>query len=208
MEASAVERHAVWCVMASRCAAPQEDGACSLEATARTVVGTRSHGSRATCGASRVQGELRLGLGVPPCGRKRVARLMRLAGLAGVCHRCKRRGQRPLAAPHDLVRRQLAAQGSDRSWCTDITEHPTSTGKVYCAAVLDVSTRKVVGWSIADRMRSELIVDALQRAIWRRHPALGRSCTRTGVDSTRDGSSGTGCAWRGCSGRWAGSLRA
>ena len=65
------------------------------------------------------------------------------------------------------------ADSPDRLWCTDITEHPTSTGKVYCAAVLDVFTRKIVGWSIADHMRSELVVAALQMAIWRRHPAPG-----------------------------------
>lgn len=130
-------------------------------------------GSRATYGAPRVHAELRLGLGIA-CGRKRVARLMRAAGLVGVCHRRKRRGQRPLPAPHeDLVRRDFTADGPDRLWCTDITEHPTNTGKVYCAAVLDVFTRKVVGWSIADHMRSELVVDALQMAIWRRQPAPG-----------------------------------
>ncbi|MGV8978917.1 MAG: IS3 family transposase [Cellulomonas sp.] len=103
------------------------------------------HGSRATYGAPRVHAELRLGLGVA-CGRKRVARLMRAAGLVGVCHRRKRRGQRPLPAPHeDLVQRRFTATGPDRLWCTDITEHPTGTGKVYCAAVLDVFTRKIVG---------------------------------------------------------------
>jgi len=129
--------------------------------------------SRCTYGAPRVHAELRLGLGLA-CGRKRVARLMRSAGLAGVCHRRKRRGQRPLPAPHDdLVRRRFTADAPDRLWCTDITEHPTSTGKVYCAAVLDVFTRKVVGWSIADHMRSELVVDALQMAIWTRQPAPG-----------------------------------
>jgi transposase InsO family protein len=131
------------------------------------------HGSRATYGAPRVHAELRLGLEIA-CGRKRVARLMRAAGLVGVCHRRKRRGQRPLPAPHeDLVQRRFTADSPDRLWCTDITEHPTSTGKVYCAAVLDVFTRKIVGWSIADHMRSELVVDALQMAIWRRHPAPG-----------------------------------
>ena len=129
--------------------------------------------SRCTYGAPRVHAELRLGLGLA-CGRKRVARLMRSAGLAGVCHRRKRRGQRPLPAPHeDLVRRRFTADSPDRLWCTDITEHPTNTGKVYCAAVLDVFTRKVVGWSIADHMRSELVVDALQMAIWTRQPAPG-----------------------------------
>ena len=129
--------------------------------------------SRCSYGEPRVHAELRLGLGVA-CGRKRVARLMRDAGLVGVCHRRKRRGQRPLPAPHeDLVRRRFTADGPDRLWCTDITEHPTDTGKVYCAAVLDVFTRKIVGWSIADHMRSELVVDALQMAIWTRHPAPG-----------------------------------
>lgn len=129
--------------------------------------------SRQTYGAPRVHAELRLGLGVA-CGRKRVARLMRGAGLVGVCHRRKYRGQRPLPAPHeDLVQRKFTADGPERLWCTDITEHPTGTGKVYCAAVLDVFTRKIVGWSIADHLRSELVVDALQMAIWRRHPAPG-----------------------------------
>jgi transposase InsO family protein len=139
----------------------------ALTATIKAI----HHGSRATYGAPRIHAELRLGVA---CGRKRVARLMRHAGLVGVCHRRKRRGQRPLLAPHeDLVQRRFAAEGPDRLWCTDITEHPTSTGKVYCAAVLDVFTRKIVGWSIADHMRSELVVDALQMAIWRRQPAPG-----------------------------------
>jgi putative transposase len=131
------------------------------------------HASRATYGAPRVHAELRLGLGVR-CGRKRVARLMRAAGLVGVCHRRKRRGQRPAPAPHeDLVRRDFTATRPDRLWCTDITEHPTSDGRVYCCAVLDVFTRQVVGWSIADHMRSELVVDALEMARWRRRPAPG-----------------------------------
>jgi transposase InsO family protein len=57
--------------------------------------------------------------------------------------------------------------------CTDITEHPTDQGKVYCAAVLDVFPRQIVGWSIADHMRSELVVDALEMARWRRRPEPG-----------------------------------
>jgi len=52
----------------------------------------------------------------------------------------------------------------------DVTEHPTDTGKLYCAVVLDAHSRRVVGWSIADHIRSELVVDALQMAIWRRQP--------------------------------------
>ena len=57
----------------------------------------------------------------------------------------------------------------------DVTEHPTSEGKVYLAAVLDAFSRRVVGWSIADHLRSELVVDALQMAIWRRQPADGQT---------------------------------
>ena len=57
----------------------------------------------------------------------------------------------------------------------DVTEHPTGEGKVYLAAVLDAFSRRVVGWSIADHIRTELVVDALQMAIWRRQPADGQT---------------------------------
>ncbi len=128
--------------------------------------------SRQTYGAPRVHADLRLGAGVA-CGRKRIARLMATAGLVRVSHRRKRAGTRPLPAPHeDLVRRRrFVASGPDRLWCTDITEHPTAEGKVYCAAVIDVWSRRIVGWSIADHIRTELVVDALQMAQWQRRPA-------------------------------------
>jgi putative transposase len=58
----------------------------------------------------------------------------------------------------------------DRLWVSDITEHPTDGGTIYLAVVLDAWSRRVVGWSIADHLRSELVVDALQMAIWRRQP--------------------------------------
>jgi transposase InsO family protein len=126
--------------------------------------------SRGTYGAPRVHAELRLGRGVR-CGRKRVARLMRLARIKGVYRRRTHRG-RPAPAVHDdLVQRRFVANAPDRLWLTDITEHPTREGKVYCAAVLDVFGRRVVGWSIADHLRSELVVDALELACWRRKPA-------------------------------------
>jgi transposase InsO family protein len=139
-----------------------------------TVTITEVHqASRGTYGAPRVHAELRLGLGLV-CGRKRVSRLMRSAGLAGVCHRRKHRRAGPLPAVYDdLVQRRFVAEGPDRLWVTDITEHPTTEGKVYCAAVLDVFSRTVVGWSIADHMRAELVVDALEMARWRRRPAAG-----------------------------------
>jgi len=128
--------------------------------------------SRTTYGAPRVHAELRLGRG-HRVGRKRVARLMRLAGLQGVCHRRKHRAGPAPAVHDDLVKRRFVADSPDRLWCTDITEHPTREGKLYCCCVLDVFSRRVVGWSIADHMRSELVVDALQMATWRRRPAPG-----------------------------------
>ena len=98
------------------------------------------------------------------------ARLMRLAQLHGIY---RRRGQRRRPAPavrDDLVQRRFVADAPDRLWLTDITEHPTGEGKIYCAAVLDVYSRRIVGWSIADHLRSELVVDALEMARWRRRP--------------------------------------
>jgi len=130
--------------------------------------------SRGTYGVPRVHAELRLGRGVH-CGRKRVARLMRLARLAGV-YRRRGKHRRPLPAVHDdLVRRRFVADAPDRLWLTDITEHPTREGKVYCAAVLDVYSRRIVGWSIADHLRSELVVDAIEMARWRRRPQPGQT---------------------------------
>jgi len=131
--------------------------------------------SRRSYGSPRVHAELRLGEDIH-CGRKRVERLMREAGIAGI-HRRKGRGctRRDLDAEpaEDLVRRCFDPVEPDRLWCMDVTEHPTGDGKVYLAVVLDAFSRMVVGWSIADHMRSELVVDALQMAIWRRQPAGG-----------------------------------
>ena len=130
--------------------------------------------SRGTYGVPRVHAELRLGCGVR-CGRKRVARLMRVVGLQGIyVRRKKRRGAGP-PVHADLVRRRFVADAPDRLWLTDITEHPTREGKVYLAAVLDVYARRIVGWSIADHLRQELVVDALQMAHWRRRPPRGQT---------------------------------
>jgi hypothetical protein len=126
--------------------------------------------SRGSYGVPRVHAELRLGAGVR-CGRKRVERLMRAAGLQGV-YRRRRPGctvRDPDAEPSaDLVQRRFVADGPDRLWVTDITQHRTAEGWVYCAVVLDVFARRVVGWSIADHLRTELVVDALDMARWRR----------------------------------------
>ena len=71
------------------------------------------------------------------------------------------------------MKRSFSAERPDQLWCTDVTEHSTRDGKVYCCAVLDVFSRRIVGWSIADHIRSELVVDALQMAAWRRQPDPG-----------------------------------
>ncbi len=85
----------------------------------------------------------------------------------------KRRGKGRLVGPpvrDDLVRREFTATGPDRLWLTDISEHPTGEGKVYLCAVKDVWSNRIVGYSINERMTSELAVSALRMAIQRRNP--------------------------------------
>lgn len=140
---------------------------------ANTVVEVHAM-SRGSYGTPRIHAELRLAMGVR-IGRKRVARLLRLVGRAGIGGNTHtKRRKKPMPAPHeDLVQRRFWADAPNRLWCTDVTEHPTLTGKVYCCAVLDVFNRQIVGWSIADHVRAELVVDALQMATWRRRPQAG-----------------------------------
>lgn len=126
--------------------------------------------SRQTYGVRRIHAELRLGRKVR-CSRGRVERLMVLAGLQGV-HRRKsgHAGGRSPAVFDDHVKRQFVADALDKLWVTDITQHRTGEGWVYCAAVIDVYSRRCVGWSIADHLRTELVVDAIDMARWRRTP--------------------------------------
>jgi putative transposase len=102
---------------------------------------------------------------------------MRICGAVGIHYRrrggCTRRGDGE--SSDDLVNRAFDPEAPDRLWCMDITEHPTGEGKVYCAVVLDAYSRRVVGWSIADHLRAELVADAVQVAIWRRRPEPGRT---------------------------------
>src|SRR6266545_6424426 len=126
--------------------------------------------SRGTYGAPRVHAELKLGKGIG-CGRKRVERLMREAGLRGVTRRRLRgltKRDRDALPSDDLVNRCFTVDAPDRLWTADITEHPTAEGKVYAAVVVDAFSRRVIGLSIADHLRAEIVVDALQMAIWRR----------------------------------------
>jgi putative transposase len=106
----------------------------------------------------------------------RVERLMRCAGLQGVHRRrlrgCTRRDQAAIPS-EDLVERNFRPAAPDRLYVADITQHRTSEGWLYLAVVLDCFSRRVVGWAMADHIRSELVVDALQMAIWNRRPAPG-----------------------------------
>jgi putative transposase len=130
--------------------------------------------SRETYGYPRVHAELRA-LGVR-CGRRRVARLMREAGLQGCVRGKKRRTTRsdPRTAPApDLVNRNFAATVPDRLWTADITYVRTHEGFLHLAFVLDVYSRRIVGWAMASHLRTELVVDALEMAVWRRKPKAG-----------------------------------
>jgi putative transposase len=133
------------------------------------------HRSRETYGYPRVHAELRA-VGIH-CNRKRVARLMRKNGLRG-CMRGPRRKhttrQDPLAIPApDLVGRNFCATAPNRLWTADITYLPTDEGFLYVAFILDVYSRKVVGWSMASHLPSELVAAALEMAIRRRNPSAG-----------------------------------
>ena len=124
-----------------------------------------SHG---TYGAPRIQAELAdAGFRV---GRKRVARLMRHAGLAGVSRRkfvtTTVRGDGRQAP--DLVERNFAADRPNQLWVADITYVATWTGFVYLAVVLDAFSRRIVGWSMAEHLRTELVLAALNMALGQR----------------------------------------
>jgi putative transposase len=136
-------------------------------------------GQRRTYGSPRMHAELTMELGWT-VNEKRVARLMRQAGIQGLFRR-RRHGctvRDPDAdAASDLVNRHFTATGPNMLWVTDITEHPTTEGKLYCAAVLDVFSRRILGWSIAGHMRTELVTAALGMAILRRQPTTTAGAT-------------------------------
>jgi putative transposase len=131
--------------------------------------------NRRVYGSPRIHAELRLADGVR-VGRKRVERLMRQAGISGMVRR--RRGRTTISVPgvrvcEDLVNREFAAAAPNRVWVADITYLRTWQGWLYLVAVQDLYSRRVVGWSMADHMRSELVLDALQMALAGRRPAPG-----------------------------------
>ena len=80
-------------------------------------------------------------------------------------------GKRPGPAVHDdHLQRDFTADAPNRKWVTDITEHPTAEGKVYCCAIKDLFSNRIVGYAISDRMTADLAVAALRAAIARRQP--------------------------------------
>jgi putative transposase len=125
--------------------------------------------SRGTYGARRVQAELVLGQGIT-VGHQAVERLMCVAGIRGLSGRPRYRRSAPQAAATDRVGRQFAREAPDQLWVTDITEHPTREGKVYCAVVLDACSRRVVGWSIDAAPTAALVTNALSMAMEMRRP--------------------------------------
>ena len=130
--------------------------------------------SEGTYGWPRIHAELRhRGVRV---SRKRVARLIRQAGLSGMVRR--RKGKTTIRVPGvatapDLVRRDFAPQAPNRLWVADLTEIATWEGKLYLAVVVDCYSRRCVGWAMAEHMRAELVVEALEMAIWQRRPDAG-----------------------------------
>jgi putative transposase len=162
--------------------------------------------SRETYGSPRVHAELRAG--GERHGRKRIARLMREAGLVGASRRrngpiTTRRDKEARPAP-DLVDRRFSAPGPNRLWVADITFIPTAAGFLYLAVVLDAWSRKIVGWSMANHLRAELVLDALEMAVGQRRPrdvihhsdqgsqytslAFGKRCKEAGVRPSMGGS--------------------
>ncbi|MFB9681984.1 IS3 family transposase [Streptosporangium vulgare] len=148
-----------------------EEEAASSPAERIAEVHVRPRGSY---GAPRVHAQLQQD--GQRCGRRRVARLMRTLGLAGRYRR--RRRQTAISDPYaslrpDLIERDFMpdAAAIDTRWCGDITYVPTEEGRLYLATVIDIASRRVVGWATAGHLRTDLVAEALQQACARRRPS-------------------------------------
>ncbi len=130
--------------------------------------------SRRTYGSPRIHAELQEeGTRV---GRKRVARLMKESGLVGVSRRkwIRTTLRDPAARPApDLVDRKFTASAANQLWVADMTYIPTAVGFLYLAVVLDVWSRKIVGWAMSSRLITQVVLDALAMALEQRRPAAG-----------------------------------
>jgi len=130
---------------------------------------------RSVYGAPRIHAELRMAEGIR-VSRKRVERLMAEAGISGLVE--KKRGRTTIRVPgvrvaDDLVKRNFRPAASNVLWVADITYLRTWQGWLYLAAVQDAFSRRIVGWAMAEHMRAELVVDALQMGLARRRPEGG-----------------------------------
>jgi putative transposase len=131
--------------------------------------------NRGVYGAPRIHAELRMGEGIK-VSKKRVERLMAEAGISGLLP--KKRGRTTIRVPgvrvaDDLVERDFRPAAPNVLWVADITYLRSWEGWLYLAAVQDAFSRAIVGWSMADHMRAELVVDALQMGLARRRPDTG-----------------------------------
>jgi transposase InsO family protein len=127
--------------------------------------------SRGTYGMPRIHAEL-LEHGVH-VGRKRIARLMRIASLCGVSRRRWTNTTRPQSGARpapDLVQRHFVADATNRLWVADATDVPTAEGFLYLAVVLDVFSRRIVGWAMSNHLCTELMLRALNIALVQRRP--------------------------------------
>ena len=168
-----------------------------LELTGK--IGAIHRRSRETYGAPSIHAELADDHGIR-VGRKRVARLMRENSLRGATLRkyvVTTQSDPAAAKPIDLVERRFFADGPDQLWVADMTYVPTWAGWLYLAMVLDVYSRKIIGWAMGTNMRTELILDALQMAVTQRQPrgvihhsdrgsqytsyAFGKRCQEAGI---------------------------
>ena len=138
-----------------------------------TDVITQVHAaSRGTYGHRRVHAELTMGQGIS-VGHSAVEMLMRRAGIKGIVGNPRQEHIYQIPTATDLVERRFARAAPNQLWVTDITEHRTRDGKVYCAVVLDTDSRRVIGWSIDSSPTSALLTNALGMAISNRSPPAG-----------------------------------
>ena len=133
------------------------------------------HGEvKARYGSPGVHAEL-VARGVPCCVNT-VAGLMRREGIAAKTKRkfrCTTDSNHDHPVAHNVVDRRFEPTAADRTWTADITYVPTDEGWLYLAAVEDLYSRKIVGWSMGERIDSRLVADALKMAVARRHPGVG-----------------------------------
>ena len=129
-------------------------------------------GSRGVYGYRRIRAELNLGWQIS-VSNKLVHKLMAEERLQGLPTRKQRKSFVNVATSEDLVCRDFNRDRPNQLWLTDITEHPTREGKVYCCVVLDAHSRRIVGWSIDTHQASSLVTNALQMAISNRTPPQG-----------------------------------